>query len=291
MKFKLRQFSVIFISISIILSGCYVPRPIVFDGSIALQHIENQLSFGPRVPESEGSEKVKSYIFENLASAGWIVERQEFNFDDTALTNIIAKSSINAPQLILGTHFDTRSISDKEGDAGRYASPVPGANDGASGTAVLLEMARVLEDTNKEIWLIFFDAEDQGRINNWEWSIGAEYFADNLSYQPESVVIIDMIGDINLDIYKEIQSNQPLTQLIWEEAEQLGYSSIFKNEQKYSLLDDHIPFINRGIPASLIIDFDYLYWHTNDDTFDKVSAESLEIIGNVLTSWISNQYP
>ena len=100
-----------------------------------------------------------------------------------------------------------------------------------------------------------------------------------------------MIGDINLDIYKEIQSNQPLTQLIWEEAEQLGYSSIFKNEQKYSLLDDHIPFINRGIPASLIIDFDYLYWHTNDDTFDKVSAESLEIIGNVLTSWISNQYP
>jgi len=291
MKFKLRQFSVIFIFVSILLSCCSAPRPVVFDGSIALQHIENQLSFGPRVPESEGSEKVKSYISENLASTGWIVERQEFNFDNTALTNIIAKSSKNAPQLILGTHFDTRPISDKEEDAGRYASPVPGANDGASGTAVLLEMARVLEDTNKEIWLIFFDAEDQGCINNWEWSIGAEYFADNLSYQPESVVIIDMIGDINLDIYKEIQSNQSLTQLIWEEAEQLGYSSTFKNEQKYSLLDDHIPFINRGIPASLIIDFDYLYWHTNDDTLDKVSAESLEIIGNVLTSWISNQYP
>jgi Zn-dependent M28 family amino/carboxypeptidase len=167
------------------------------------------------------------------------------------------------------------------------SSPVPGANDGASGVAVLLELARTLPPLDdQQIWLVFFDLEDQGRINGWEWIIGSRAFVQNLSEKPDRVVILDMIGDADLQIYREWGSDPTITDAIWETASRLGYGDAFVNEVKYSILDDHVPFIDAGIPAVDIIDFDYPYWHTLEDTADKVSPRSLEIIGLTITAWL-----
>src|SRR4030042_6061433 len=137
------------------------------------------------------------------------------------------------------------------------------------------------------IWLVFFDGEDQGKINGWQWSIGSEYFAAHLNEFPNQVVILDMLGDDTLRIFKEMNSNSELSNEIWSIANTLGYESNFVNEQKHAFIDDHLPFINRGIPAALLIDFDYPYWHTTSDTIDKVSEKNLQIVLQVMLAWIN----
>jgi Zn-dependent M28 family amino/carboxypeptidase len=139
-----------------------------------------------------------------------------------------------------------------------------------------------------EIWLVFFDAEDNGRIQGWDWILGSRAFVDGLSGKPDAVVIVDMVGDMNLEIYKEKNSDQELTESIWGVAAQLGYHQ-FKPTPKYAMLDDHTPFLQAGIPAVDIIDFDYPYWHTSQDTADKVSANSLEAVGETLRTWLTDR--
>jgi Zn-dependent M28 family amino/carboxypeptidase len=163
---------------------------------------------------------------------------------------------------------------------------VPGANDGASGVAVLLELARVLPDDTVPVWLVFFDAEDNGRIPGWDWILGSREFVRNNPLQPQAVVIVDMIGDADLNIYKERNSNPELTEEILSVAKSLGYENVFLPEYKFSMLDDHTPFLEAGIPAVDIIDFDYPYWHTVQDTPDKVSAESLQAVGETVQAWV-----
>ena len=169
----------------------------------------------------------------------------------------------------------TRFFADQDPDINNHQKPVPGANDGASGVAVLLELARVLpQNINKEIWLVFFDAEDQGNINGWDWILGSRYFASHLEEKvPNAVIVIDMIGDSDLNIYFETNSDPDLSKSIWESAAIAGYQKQFIPQPKYSILDDHIPFIEKGIIAVDIIDFDYPYYHTISDTSDKVSPE------------------
>jgi len=280
-------FFIIFFFFSILLFGCVQSKPISFDGSNAIYYIERQIEFGPRIPGSASSDAMRDFIKREMELSGWIVKNQNFIFDQVNLTNVIAKSSNSPPKIIIGTHYDTRALSDNELSQSLKQTPVPGANDGASGTAVLLELGRTLSREELDIWFVFFDAEDQGNINNWEWSIGAQYFVNQLNFPPEYVIIIDMIGDANLEIYKENNSTASLVESIWYEAEKLGYQSYFIQDYKYSIIDDHLPFINRGIPTCLIIDLDYPYWHTTKDKLDKVSGKSLEIIGNVLSSWLS----
>lgn len=271
-----------------LVSGCARSKLISFDGDNSIKYVKKQIEFGPRIPGSDSSNAVKELIRSELESTGWVVENQNFIFDHKDLTNIIAKSSDNPPKVIIGTHYDTRALSDNELSPSQRIIPVPGANDGASGTAVLLELGKVLTKEEFDIWLTFFDAEDQGNIGNWEWSIGAQYFVDHLNFTPDYVIIIDMIGDTNLEIYKETFSNISLVDSIWNEAEKLGYDSYFIQDYKYSIIDDHLPFIKKEISACLIIDLDYPYWHTTKDTLDKVSGDSLEIVGKVLISWLSN---
>ena len=190
--------------------------------------------------------------------------------------------------VILGAHYDSRISADQDPDLNMRHLPVTGANDGASGVAVLLELARSLpQDLDREVWLVFFDLEDQGNQEGWEWILGSRAFADSLEGKPDAVVIIDMIGDADLNLYREANSDPQLTDQIWGLADELGYSSIFINSVKFSILDDHLPFIEKGIPAIDIIDFDYPYWHTVQDTADKVSAQSLEVIGRVLHTWLT----
>jgi Zn-dependent M28 family amino/carboxypeptidase len=156
--------------------------------------------------------------------------------------------------------------------------------------AVLLELARVLpaHDLPRPLWLAFFDLEDGGGVEGRDWILGSRALAAALPSTPAAAVIVDMIGDADLQIYYEGNSDPVLRETIWATASSLGYDS-FIASPGYSMIDDHIPFIERGIPSVLIIDFDYPYWHTTEDTIDKVSAASLEQVGRTLEAWVLAQ--
>jgi Zn-dependent M28 family amino/carboxypeptidase len=178
-------------------------------------------------------------------------------------------------------------LADQDKDQAARTQAVPGANDGASGVAVLLEIARVLPADEQNVWLVFFDAEDQGDLPDWNWALGASAYADALTVTPQAVVLLDMIGDADLNLYREGSSTKSLKDEIWQTAADLGYSAQFIDKEKYTMIDDHTPFLTRGIPAVDLIDFDYPYWHTTHDTTDKVSPRSLEIVGKVLLAWLA----
>lgn len=262
------------------------PDPVSFDSTRAYADVQTQVDFGPRIPGTEGHAQIRAWIQTELESAGWIVEVQETERMGHPIFNIIAKRNDTAPQIILGAHYDTRMIADHDPKPANLTKPVPGANDGASGVAVLLEMARSLPEDTVPVWLVFFDTEDNGRIDGWDWILGSHAFAEETAVRPEAVVIVDMIGDADLNIYLEKNSNVAIRTEIWSIAAQLGHDDKFINEEKYSMLDDHTPFLEAGIPAVDIIDFDYPYWHTTEDTPDKVSAESLGAVGETLLNWI-----
>ena len=261
----------------------------IFDGQRAYEDVKTQVEFGPRVPGTAGHVQIQEWIRSELESAGWQVEIQESEALGHPIENIVAKRSEESPQIILGAHYDTRLYADNDPDPLNHREYVPGANDGASGVAVLLELARTLPADTAPIWLVFFDAEDNGNIESWDWILGSREFVRNNSFQPRAVVIVDMIGDADLNIYKEYNSNPELTDEIWNTAKSLGYESKFISEYKHSMLDDHTPFLEAGIPAIDIIDFDYPYWHTIQDTVDKVSAQSLEIVGRTVWAWVTQQ--
>jgi glutaminyl-peptide cyclotransferase len=264
--------------------------PLSFDGNRAMQHVLTQVGFGPRTPGSEAHQKTVDYIVDQLKKTGWEVEIQETERMGHPLQNVVARSGSSGPWIIFGAHYDTRFVADQDADITNRALPVPGANDGASGVAVLLELARDLpKKSNQEIWLVFFDAEDQGLIDGWDWILGSQAFAESLPDTPDAVVVIDMIGDSDLSIYREESSDVGLTDSIWHTAANLGYGDHFIDQEKYNILDDHRPFLDLGIPAIDIIDFDYPYWHTINDTTDKVSADSLAVVGNTLLTWLSEQ--
>jgi len=265
------------------------PASVSFDSSRAYADVQTQVNFGPRIPATEGHAQIREWMRTELESAGWLVEVHQTERLGHPIYNIIAKRNAESPQIILGAHYDTRMIADHDPDLSKRDQPVPGANDGASGVAVLLEMARSLPADTVPVWLVFFDTEDNGRIEGWDWILGSRAFVEEIPVRPEAVVIVDMIGDADLNIYLEKNSNVPIRTEIWAAAEKLGYSKQFINEEKYSMEDDHTPFLEAGIPAVDLIDFDYPYWHTTQDTPDKVSAASLQAVGDTLWHWIVEQ--
>lgn len=265
-----------------------------FDGERAYEDVKYQVDLGPRIPGTEGHAAVMDWMVAELEAAGWTAEVQEGEYLGNPIRNVIAKraDTPGADWIILGAHFDSRSHADQDPDPARQADPVPGANDGASGVAVLLELARVLPaDLDKNVWLVFFDAEDDGRIDGKEWIMGSTFFVEQLTTDenaplPNAAVIVDMIGDANLNVYFEMNSDPALSEEIWGVAASLGYSDAIIPVPRHRMLDDHIPFKNAGIPAVDMIDFDYPYWHTVEDTADKVSTQSLTIIGDTLLKWL-----
>lgn len=260
-----------------------------FEGQHAFEDVKTQVAFGPRVPGSEGHAKIQEWIRKELESAGWTVEIQKSAALGHPVENIIAKRGPATPQIIIGAHYDSRMFADNDPDPNKHTQPVPAANDGASGVAVLLELARSLPQNTVPTWLVFFDAEDNGRIEGWDWILGSREFVKNNALRPKAAVVIDMIGDADLNIYKELNSTPMITDQIWATAKQLGYEKQFIDQGKYSMIDDHTPFLEAGIPAVDIIDFDYPYWHTTQDTPDKVSAESLKAVGETLRMWVIQQ--
>jgi len=266
------------------------PSQVGFNGEAALQDVQYQVSLGARTPGSQAHAMVVKWLKQELSSSGWQVEEQDTTMMGHPIQNIVAKRGTGTPWIILGAHYDSRMLADQDPDPALRSQPVPGANDGASGVAVLLELARSLPETlHANIWLVFFDAEDQGNIQGWDWILGSRAFAEQLTTKPDAVVVIDMIGDKNLDVYYEKNSDQELSQTIWSIADKAGYQNQFIPKPKYSMEDDQTPFLEKGIRAVDIIDFDYPYWHTTADTVDKVSAESLHAIGDTLFKWITAQ--
>lgn len=277
-----------FFSLVACLHGYSRQKPaLVFDGSQANQAVRFQVSLGPRTPGSLAHERFEQWAVKKFTNAGWEVEVQKLERQGKPIHNIIAKRGEGTPWIILGAHYDTRILADQDPDPAKRLEPVPGANDGASGVAVLLELARVLpENLDKQVWLVLFDAEDNGDISGWDWIMGSQAFVDSLKNKPDAAVIIDMIGDSNLNIYQERNSDAKITSEIWAQAAQLGYEDKFIPVSNHQMIDDHTPFLNAGIPAVDIIDFDYPYWHTTADKPDKVSAESLQVVGDTLYAWL-----
>lgn len=258
-----------------------------FSGRRAYSHVVAQLNLGPRLTGSAASVAAGDYIAAQLEAAGWSVEFQPFVYQGTSARNIIARANVGrGPVIIVGAHYDSRRKADQ--DPARPADPVPGANDGASGVAVLLELARSLDldKVPNEVWLAFFDAEDNGGLDGWDWIVGSTYMANQLAIQPEAMILLDMVGDAGQQFYFDSNSDPELSERVWATAARLGYEEHFIPQVRWTMLDDHIPFARRGIPALDIIDFDYPYWHTTADTADKVSAESLERIGRVLEAFL-----
>lgn len=286
----------IILGLALIVAGWYAASfltvgaaPESFDGSRAYADVQTQVDMGPRTPGSAGHAQIREWMRNELESAGWIVEVHETERLGHPIYNIIAKRGEEPPQIVLGAHYDTRFVADHDPDESKRNQPVPGANDGASGVAVLLELARTLPDDTVLIWLVFFDAEDNGRVDDWDWIMGSRAFVEEVPIQPQAVVIVDMVGDADLNLYYEMNSNPLIRAEIWQKAETLGYGNVFIQEEKHSMLDDHTPFLEKGIPAVDIIDFDYAYYHSTEDTPDKVSAESLHAVGDTLWHWVVGQ--
>lgn len=262
------------------------PAP-VFSGQEAYEHARAQVDLGPRPTGSEAGWATGDYILSRLAGLGWETEVQETSFADIKLRNIIAKAG-SGPLILVGAHYDTRPAADR--DQKDPTAWILGANDGASGTAVLLELARVLDrqSLDAEVWLTFFDAEDRGKLDGWPFSVGATLLARTLEVQPQAVIVLDMVGDRDQRFYVEGNSDPELAGTLWDIAARLGYEEVFVDEPMGPIVDDHLPFARRGIPAIDIIDFEYPYWHTTEDTLDKISPESLERVGRVIETYLED---
>ncbi|MGQ9524647.1 MAG: M28 family peptidase [Armatimonadota bacterium] len=262
-----------------------------FSGTLAFEHLKRQVAFGPRPIGTLAHEKTRTYIGEELRKHTDYLRYQDFPWSADGkkyrLTNIVGALNPSAQTLVLvGAHWDTRPIADMDPDPNNRNRPILGANDGASGVAVVLELARVLRLNRPRVGVTFvlFDGEDYGPDVD-RMFMGSQYYAAHpVPKRPDRVIVVDMVGDADLDIYKEansVRSDAKLVDAIWSTASLLGYYQ-FAPQVKYTITDDHVSFHEKGIPAVDIIDFDYPYWHTLRDTVDKCSANSLEVVGRTL---------
>ena len=267
-----------------------------FSGDVAYGILQAQCDLGPRPPQSKAHERCKAVILRNLAPYVDATINQPFTYRDNnrhvtlALTNILGIINPTAKKkVMLFTHWDTRPTADNDVD--HKDRPIVGADDGASGTAVLLELARVFhaKRPNVCVELLFVDGEDWGPGED-KMYLGAIHFAKNPgAYRPSYAILLDMIGDKGLTIHREIKSEQlhpELNDKVWNTAASLGYGPQFPQDAKYQIFDDHDSFNQAGIPAIDLIDFDYAYWHTLQDTADKCSPESLKAVGDVMAQVI-----
>ncbi len=290
MKIYVILFLMLTITTPIITINTNAQTSLEFDGNSAYAFLKAQCDFGPRPPGSQALEDTRVYIKNLFESWNWTVTFQNWTYREVQLVNIIATKGSNA-SVIIGAHYDTRPVADHDPDPSNWDKPIPGANDGASGVAVILELARILpDDAASDVKFVLFDAEDSGNVNGWPWIIGSTYYANSMSEseinRTRAVIILDMIGDTDLNIKREGYSTPTLVDTIWGIASHLGYGSEFQNVTGYKMLDDHRPFLDLNIPTVDIIDFDYPYWHTLQDTPEHCSAASLEAVGRTIESFL-----
>lgn len=277
-----------------LVAGCGGPG---FDGQSAFRYLERQCEFGPRPPGSPAHEETLAWLVSELERFADDVAVQRFTavMDTTSveLSNVIASfRPLERNRVLLAAHWDTRAVADEDPDPSMRATPILGANDGASGVAVLLELARMMSERPPRLGvdLVLFDGEDGGDGGGLsDWCVGSTYYASRMgSYCPAYAVVVDMIGDRDLSIPKEpnsVSTSAPHVDRVWEVARRAG-ATAFADRSGIAVYDDHVPLIRAGVPAVLIIDFSYKHWHTLEDTPDKCSPESLEQVGRVLASLV-----
>ncbi len=287
--------------------GCQTKIP-NFNGDAAFAHLVAQCDFGPRNPGSVGHQKALEYYLKILSPLADSVKTQPFietmprTKEKVEMHNVIAQFNPDAKkQIMLSAHWDTRPWGDRSLSVMRKNQPILGANDGASGVAVLLSLAKILHDNPQDIGvnLVLFDAEDYGTSgDSWSYCKGSQYFSKHLPIPlPEYAINLDMIGDANLEIYIErisYKQNPSLVLDLWGLAGELKLNG-FKKMAYHSIFDDHVPLYElAGIPAVDIIDFDYPdektnYHHTYNDIVENCSPESLWQVGTLMVHHIYNQ--
>jgi Zn-dependent M28 family amino/carboxypeptidase len=271
-----------------------------FNAATSMSYIQAQLAFGPRIPGSEGHRKTGDWIVEQMrARADTVIVTEWIHVtaggDSLPMRNIFARINPETSQRILYVaHWDTRPISDLATDRAERALPVPGANDGASGVALLMGVADALRTnpTPLGVDLLFVDGEDFGDFSsNTDVLIGSKHFAENLppDYRPLFGVLWDMIGDADLKIYQEgysVDRAPEIVSRVWQTAADLGYHNYFVPTGGQAITDDHIPLLDAGLRVINVIDINFPSHHTPRDTYDKVSPESMQIVGNVAVAVI-----
>ena len=281
--------------------GCSQPgEPAQFDADHAWEQLLLQCEFGPRVPGTAARDSVATHIARKLQGYGARLSFQQFEVDDPygdgqlRLINVIASfEPKRTRRVMLCAHFDTRPWSDQEDDDSLKTVPVLGANDGASGVAVLIEMGRLISLVSPPdigVDLVFFDGEDygkQGDLSNY--LLGSKHFAANLAgYRPECAILLDMVAGIGTVIGKEsysLQNSAPLCNDLFERAQRLNLD-FFIPEPALAVYDDHIPLIQAGIPAVDLIATAYEHWHTTRDTPDKCSKDLMAQVGALLSDFL-----
>ncbi len=270
--------------------------PATFDGARAYEHVRRLVEIGPRPPDSVGIRRAQAYIIGQLKSHGCPVEEHDFHastvLGNLAMKNIVVKLSGRNPGIVLyTTHYDTVRI-----------PSFGGADDGGSGTGMMLELARLFctRENSLNVWIAFFDGEEaQG---NWtdaasvQWNkdssnntFGSREMAAQMALSGElkrvrAMILADMIGPKNVKITRDTGSTRWLTDFIWDTAAKLGYKSTFVDQDYAVGGDDHFSFIRRGVAGCDLIDFSVPYWHTTQDTLDKIDPQSLSIVGQVLAA-------
>lgn len=274
-------------------------RP-AFDGEAAMRYVEAQLAFGPRIPNTEGHRRTGDWIEASLRERADAVEVQAFQHvtatgDTLNLRNFIGRfRPESADRVLYVAHWDTRPRADKSANLGAQRMPVPGANDGASGTALLLAVADALAAIPPVygVDLVFVDGEDYGNFSAGDdVLLGSKYYAQSIADGPRPLfaVVWDMVGDADLEIFQEgysIARAPEVVERVWRMAEDLGHGRVFRPTRVHTVVDDHVPLQEVGVRAIDVIDFDYAHWHTTEDTLDKVSAESLQVVGEVAVALV-----
>lgn len=274
-----------------------------FDQAKAWAHLIKQCEFGPRVPGTDEHVKCRDYIAEEMKKHCDNVRFQEFVHVWSAtrarkqMWNILGEQGWKDAKVrvVVLAHWDTRPTADMEWDSDKQKQPIAGANDGASGVAVLLELMRVMKDkrpTDLGILYLMTDGEDLGP-SLAEMFLGAVHFSKNLpNPKPDYGILLDMVGDKDLQIPMEpnsVRFARPLMNAFYDHAHKIGLGSTFPKTPGPEIYDDHLALNNKGIPTIDLIDFSYDPWHTLADTPDKCSAESLGKVGKMMESWLSQK--
>jgi glutaminyl-peptide cyclotransferase len=292
------------LALTVFSAACASPGPATdFNGDTALSYVEQQVAFGPRIPNTEGHRRAGDWIVARLRSTADSVVEDAFEHvtvegDTLHLRNFIGffRPEVRERILLLA-HWDSRPRSDQAPNLADRRRPVPGANDGASGVAVLLGLADALAAVPPFLGvdLLFVDGEDYGDFSGPDVLLGSRHYAATLDPDrlPLFAVLFDMIGDAQLTIPQEpysLNAAPEVVERVWSVARDLGYQRIFVPRVGSALTDDHIPLIEAGVRAIDVIDFDYgpgnSYWHTPLDTPDKVSAASLQAVGDVAVTLV-----
>jgi len=274
-----------------------------FQGPSAFKYIETQVGFGPRIPGTKAHRRMAAWLDSLLRQRADTVVAQTWTHvtaagDSLPLTNFIARFKPAAPKrLLFLAHWDSRPTADSPTSTDS-TKPVPGANDGGSGVALLLGVADVLKRTPPSIGvdLLFVDGEDYGDFTKTpkDVLIGSRYYAAHPvpGPQPLYAVLFDLVADSDLQIFQEGNSlvgAPEVVELIWTTAKDLGYAGTFVATPKHTLIDDHLELQKVGIRAIDVVDFDYPSWHTIYDTIDKVSAKSLQLVGDVAVELVRRE--